>query len=621
MWLLAMHFCMVEHSFTKESQLEAQSYTHDLKSFRRFGDICYGKYSGVRVSVPMPCIMLAEWREPSGVFEASLGPRSRTACAQWHPLKPQRASVRAESPSITCESGPHASALRLKFTKGVPLGLRPSTIVSDISQDARPPGNASHESAKMSIQPVVARTRCLSLCLTLLLQNTLISMEPIRTSADLVKAVEIAQEGAILELAPGTFELERTLVLRGKMTLKGAGIGKTTLTHAASWRVSNASLPDPEMTNNGLDATAYFIQLPNDVSDITVSDMTLLGPQVHGAIYGWFNKNLHLHHLQIKETLWSGLRTFGMQHAKIHDCEFVDAGGRWDKGEPGVKGGITGGGIFAIWMSDTEINNNRFIRTRTGPAQEFYGIKVRQGTRCHVHHNTIETNFSMEFPFENDEDNEIDHNICSGTISIPKYAGGVVPKSGITFHIHHNWMKDSYSIEFVRNGVEIDHNLFDFDPEKDHGNLISAFGDVAAVGPVRFHNNLVNNPGRGVMWINEIFNDIEVRNNHVVCRTTAEPRTEGLFGFNPGCKFDSISIHDNRIECIGQTRPLFRSSESYRSRVNNNFLINVSDSSKFDNSVTEQGVGLEEPLRFECGVNGEVKVNGWNAVYKKKDNK
>jgi nitrous oxidase accessory protein len=40
----------------------------------------------------------------------------------------------------------------------------------------------------------------------------------------------------------------------------------------------------------------------------------------------------------------------------------------------------------------------------------------------------------MEFPFENDEDNEIDHNVCHGTISIPKYAGGVVPKSGRTFH-------------------------------------------------------------------------------------------------------------------------------------------------------------------------------------------
>jgi len=77
---------------------------------------------------------------------------------------------------------------------------------------------------------------------------------------------------------------------------------------------------------------------------VTISDMTLHGPQLHGAIFSWFHTGLHLHHLRLKETLWSGLRTFGMKKAKIHDCEFVDAGGRWDKGQPGVKGGITGGG-------------------------------------------------------------------------------------------------------------------------------------------------------------------------------------------------------------------------------------------------------------------------------------
>ena len=98
---------------------------------------------------------------------------------------------------------------------------------------------------------------------------------------------------------------------------------------------------------------------------------------------------------------------------------------------------------------------------------------------------------------------EIDHNILLSAVSIPKYAGGPVPASGRTFHIHHNYFRDGYSIEFVRNGVEIDHNLFDFDAAKDGGNLISAFGNVPAKGPAKFHNNLVSNPGRGVIWMNE----------------------------------------------------------------------------------------------------------------------
>lgn len=265
-------------------------------------------------------------------------------------------------------------------------------------------------------------------------------------------------------------------------------------------------------------------------------------------------------------------------------------------------------------MSECQIFNNRFMRTRMSKEHEFYGIKVRQSKRCRVHHNTINVNFSMEFPFENDEDNELDHNVCYGTVSIPKYAGGPLPKSGKTFHIHHNYFKDSYSIEFVRNGVEIDHNLFDFDPEADHGNLISGFGNADAQGPAVFHNNLVSNPGRGVIWIKEVFNNLEVRNNHILTRTTITPRKEGLFGFNSKCDFKTITIKDNLIECVGEPRPLLRCKESYDAVVENNKLVNVSDTNKLTNPKTGRVVGLELPLKFECGVKGEYSVDGWKVL-------
>ena len=437
--------------------------------------------------------------------------------------------------------------------------------------------------------------------------------EIIKNSAALVAAVRDGAEGSTIEIAPGTFELEAPLEPKAGMTLKGAGMARTILTHIAAWKPSTETLPDPEMTTKNMDTRAYLIRLKEKAAGITISDLTLLGPQLHGAIFGWENQNLHLHHLRIQDTLWTGIRTFSMKSAKIHDCEFIDAGGRWDKGEPGLKGGITGGAIFPIWMADCEISHNRFTRTQMGKADEFYGIKGRQGKRSHIHHNTIEVNFSMEFPFENDEDMEIDHNVCHGTISIPKYAGGPVPKSGRTFHIHHNWMLDSYSIEFVRNGVEIDHNLFDFDVRKDGGNLISAFGNAAAKGPASFHNNLVNNPGRGIIWINEIFHNLEVRNNHIITRTTATPRKDGLFGFNPACDFKTIRIQDNIIECQGQPRPLLRSKESYGAVIQNNKLTKVSDTDRYDNVTTKTRAGLEAPLKFECGVHGEFIVDGWQA--------
>jgi Right handed beta helix region len=440
-----------------------------------------------------------------------------------------------------------------------------------------------------------------------------IAARPIDSTAALVAAVRDGKEGATIEIAPGIYQLAAPLEPKAGMKLKGAGMNKTIITHALGWKPSTKTLPDPEMTIEGMDTSAYLIRLQDKAVGITISDLTLRGPQLHGAIFGRDNSNLHLHHLRIKETLWTGIRTFAMKGAKIHDCEFIDAGGRWEKGAPGVKGGITGGAIFAIWMSDSEIFNNFFTNTRQGEAQNAFGIKVREGKRCRIHHNTIESNFSMEFPFENDEDVEIDHNVCHGTISIPKYAGGAVPKSGRTFHIHHNWMKDSYSIEFVRNGVEIDHNLFDFDPKKDQGNLISAFGEVPTPGPARFHNNLVNNPGRGVIWINEVFNNLEIRNNHIITRTTATPQQEGLFGFNGGCNFQTISIKDNRIECQGQARPLFRSNESYAAKLENNTLINVSDAHQVKNAKAVRAIGLEKPLQFKCGVQGKFIVNGWQV--------
>lgn len=451
------------------------------------------------------------------------------------------------------------------------------------------------------------------LCLIVRLSPLAVAADAVDNTPALVAAVRGAAEGATIQIAAGTYQLEAPLELKASMTLRGAGIGKTILTHTAGWKPSTKTLPDPEMKTQGLDTQAYLVRLKDKAAGVTIADMTLRGPQLHGAIYGWGNDGLHLLHLRIEDTLWSGVRTFSMTRAKIHDCEFVDAGGRWERGVPGVKGGITGGAIFAIWMADCEIYDNRFVRTQMGKADEFYGIKVRQGKRSRIHHNTIEANFSIEMPFENDEDVEIDHNVCHGAISLPKHAGGPVPASGCTFRIHHNWLRNSYSIEFVRNGIEIDHNLFDFAVEQDGGNLISGFGKAAAKGPGSFHNNLVSNPGRGVIWINEVYNNLEVRNNHIITRTTATPRKDGLFGFNPACDFKTITIRANIIECQGQARPLLRCKESYTAMIANNALTNVSDTDKYDNRRTEARPGLEAPLKFACGAHGEFVVDGWRV--------
>ena len=429
----------------------------------------------------------------------------------------------------------------------------------------------------------------------------------------LVTAVAEAKGGADIELAPGTFTLTQPLDLKTGVALKGAGIGKTILTHAAGWQANPTTLPDSETDHAKFDRTGYLIRCANNAKDITVSHLTLTGPQMHGAIFGFANEGLDFHDLRIEDFMNNGIRTYAMKRVKIHDCTFVDAGQRWEKGKPGVKGGLTGGAIFGIWMSETEISNNRVLVTKKAPNEHYYGIKGREARRVHIHHNTIEAGFSIELPFEGDEDVEIDHNILRAAVSIPKYAGGPVPKSGRTFHLHHNYFTDGYSIEFVRNGVEIDHNLFDFDAAEDGGNLISAFGNVPAKGPVKFHNNLVSNPGRGVMWMNEPYAQLEVRNNHIISRTTKTPRTEGLFGFNEKSDFTTFQFRDNIIECLSTPRPLFRNDASGGAVVENNRLTNVTDIAHYTNKQTGAPAGLEQLLKFQCGVNGEMTVDGWKT--------
>jgi len=432
---------------------------------------------------------------------------------------------------------------------------------------------------------------------------------PVATTEALMAAAAEAAPGTVIELAPGTFRLAAPLALKTGTTLKGAGVGKTILSHTPEWEGNASTLPDPETNQQKFDRSGYLIHLADRAEGISISGMTLTGPLLHGAIFGSGNADIELHDLHLENFLYAGIRTYSLKRAKIHDCTFVDAGQRWQKGQPGLKGGITGGGIFAIWISDSEIWNNRFLRTKDAANEHYYGIKGRQGKRLHIHHNTIEVNFSIEFPFENDEDIEISHNVLHGTVSIPKHGGGPVPASGRTFRLHHNLFTSSYSIEFVRNGVEIDHNLFDFDVQQDGGNLISGFGKAPAPGPASFHHNLVSCPGRGVIWINEPFANLHIHHNHIVARTTATPRTEGLFGFHQACDFTTFRFTDNIIECEGTPRPLFRNDASAVMPLENNRLTGVSDTSRYENpSSSQPGPG---PLTFRCGVNGERLVEDW----------
>ncbi|MEZ6141793.1 MAG: hypothetical protein R3B84_14575 [Zavarzinella sp.] len=197
----------------------------------------------------------------------------------------------------------------------------------------------------------------------------LVGAELIDDVPTLQKRLQSAKAGELLELGAGKFVIPGSISIPSGVQLKGAGIDQTILLPHPDWQPATTSLPDPEMKLQGLDRTAYLLQIADKGEKVQISHLTLQGPQVHGALFAWQPKGLHLHHVKIENTLWSGIRTFGMSQAKIHDCIFVNAGGKWSKGQPSTKGGITGG---AFLLSGCLIRKFSTI--------DFYGQKRKKGT-------------------------------------------------------------------------------------------------------------------------------------------------------------------------------------------------------------------------------------------------
>lgn len=428
----------------------------------------------------------------------------------------------------------------------------------------------------------------------------------VNTTSQLVAAVNSGAAGNTVNVAAGTYLLTASLKPKANMVIKGAGIGVTILRADPSWNPGTTGLPGDPMVSSTIVRTAYMFDFSIN-QGISISGLTMDGmAQLHGATYGYDCDNLEMFNLHILNFLMSGLRSFSMTGASLHDCIFEDAGGAYPDD--------TGGGIYATSLETTNIYNNRFFRS-AGSTRAYYGIKGRKVTNCHFYNNTILlSGFSIECPHENDADVEIDHNYLSGTISIPKEGGGTIPASGRSYRIHHNYFRSSYSLEWARRGAEVDHNLFNCSTTSDWGDLVGNFSPYSCAGPAYFHDNLIKNPGRSIYVGTENqapYNNLSFYNNHVIANTTVTPRTEGLFGFPTTTTFSTITIKDNIIECIGQTRPLFRNTASYSSVIQNNTLTGVSDSGNYSNTSTGAIRGLTAPLFFTAGIDGEYTVDGW----------
>ena len=155
---------------------------------------------------------------------------------------------------------------------------------------------------------------------------SLFAAQEVQNTAEPIGTVEQAKAGDVIQLAAGTYTLSAPLVLPSGVTLQGAGTSETTITHSANWKPSTDALPKGEMRPNEANAAAYLIRLKDKATDIKVSNLSLRGPQMHGAIFGVSNSNITIHQLRIEDLLYCGVRFYFMKNSKILDCEFSGAG-------------------------------------------------------------------------------------------------------------------------------------------------------------------------------------------------------------------------------------------------------------------------------------------------------
>ncbi len=420
----------------------------------------------------------------------------------------------------------------------------------------------------------------------------------VRNVEELQMATEASKAGDIIALSEGVFELPLSLSPQVGTTLCGQGAGKTIVRGASVWKPSTDNIPKTE------DPNAYLF-IVDKRNDVTIRDMSLQGPHLHGAVYGHRAERLTLAGLEVRDFLWSSVRTIGMIQMRVYGNAFIDAGGRYKN--------TTGGALYNHYAKECEVWNNR-VHSSQSNKRPFYGFKGRGGRDCRFHHNDIRQNFAIEYPFDNNIGFEIDHNYIEGTISIPKHGGGsVLEDDTLSFHIHHNVIRRSYAIEFARNNVRIDHNLFDLDPNKDGGNLITNHGSASSPGPVWIHDNLIRNVGRGVFWSRGIYNRIDFMNNHV--RALTSPRTTAFFQFNGGTDFQTVRIESNVFESKPDNpRPLLRNGRGSSATIQNNTLTNILDTGSYANPGTGDPVGPTQPLQFTVGVHNEIQVDQWSTT-------
>ena len=437
----------------------------------------------------------------------------------------------------------------------------------------------------------------------------------VSTVSQLTNAVNNGAVGDTITIAAGTYILTAQLTPKAQMTIKGAGIERTILRPAATWTPGTATLIDP-INWGGVKTSAYFFYLGNNIgtNSVTISDMTMDGlKQLQGAVCGNTINSLTISNVYFHDFTFCGVRVVGGSQLVIHDCEFINMAISGMDPEAGAV-------VFA-YLSNSDLYNNQFYFTTHGVyygsgvnAGNFYGFKGRELKQSRIHHNTIMVNFSIELPFDDNYDVEVDHNYLDGWISMPKYAGGSNAPSGTSIRIHHNYDSSAVVAEYPRNDVEIDHNLLD-NPRAEQGSMLSGWTNESAPGTTKMHDNLIKNLGRVLADVG-LYNNLQFYNNTVNAPQNDGASTNFLFIIDGNITKSLFVCKNNIFDCTGHPRALLWSGLGAGfTAIENNTMINVTDQANYANPSTSAARGARDPLYFICGAPGnQYLVDQWTIT-------
>ncbi|MGB3585464.1 MAG: T9SS type A sorting domain-containing protein [Tunicatimonas sp.] len=327
---------------------------------------------------------------------------------------------------------------------------------------------------------------------------------------------QIPEGAATIELGKGTFEANKTAVLKSGFTVVGQGAEATILTNAAGFSAAS----DQHCDFSG-HAQNYLISVPSKRKDITIKELSFSSSNenpLYGAIHVWDSDRIEIQNLIIRNFSWAGLYLNRSGEINVEGCLFEDASYEKHCSE-------WGGGMRTRYVKYMTVHDNEFKTTKGGG----YGYKGSGHEDAKFYNNTFHNNiskgvddgrpFDFESAHEFDWGLEIFDNVFNGMVSVPRGgAQGLTSNSTdktyeYSIHIHNNTFYGSGGIEGPRSHLEIDHNYF-AQKWNNSGRVYEVHGGENP-GPVKIHHNVAECSMGFVFKKNELNENVSIYNNTV----------------------------------------------------------------------------------------------------------